>query len=60
MTRCFYQSGPIRTGYRIQRIAILKEIGTFEITEQRLVDQTRVVRTNDWLTEVENFDTHRW
>ena len=30
-------------------IAIWREIGIFEITEQRLVDQVRV-RTNEWLT----------
>ena len=34
-------------------IAIWREIVTFEITEQRFVDQARVVRTNEWLTEVE-------
>ena len=33
-------------------IAIWREIVTFEITEQRFVDQARVVRTNEWLTEV--------
>ena len=34
-------------------IAIWREIGTFEIKEQRLVDQARVFRINEWLTEVE-------
>ena len=34
-------------------IPIWREIGTFEITEQRLVDQARVIRTNEWLTEGE-------
>ena len=34
-------------------IAIWRDVGTFEITEQRLVDQARVIRTNEWLTEVE-------
>ena len=34
-------------------IAIWREIGTFEITEQRLADQVRVIRTNRWLTDVE-------
>ena len=34
-------------------IAIWREIRTFEITEQRLVDQARVVSTYEWLTEVE-------
>ena len=33
-------------------IAIWREIGTFEITEQRLADQARAIRTNEWLTEV--------
>ena len=33
--------------------AIWREIGTFEITEHRLVDQERVIRTNEWLTEME-------
>ena len=40
-------------------IAIWREIGTFEITEQRLVDQARVVRTNEWLTEVELEEVRR-
>ena len=34
-------------------IAIWREIRTFETTEQRLVDQARVVSTYKWLTEVE-------
>ena len=33
--------------------AIWRKIGSFEITEQRLVDQARVIRTNEWLLEVE-------
>ena len=53
--RCFYQSDPTRRGYRKQIIAIWREMGTFEITEQRLVDQARVVRTKE-----KNFDTQRW
>ena len=50
--RCFYQIGPTRRGYQKRMIAIWREIGTFEITEQRLVDQARVIRTREWLTEV--------
>ena len=34
-------------------IGIWRDIGTFEIAEQRLVDQTGVIRTNEWLSEVE-------
>ena len=33
-------------------IAVWREKGTFEITEQGLVDQARFIRTNGWLTEV--------
>ena len=51
--RCFYQSNTTRKGYRKRMIVIWREIGTFEITEERLVDLARVIRTNEWLTEVE-------
>ena len=40
-------------------IAIWRERGTSEITEQRLVDQVRVVRTNEWLIEVELEESRR-
>ena len=50
--RCFYQSDPIRGVYQKRIIAIRREIKNFEIAEQRLV-QARVIRTNEWLTEVE-------
>ena len=53
MMRCFYQSDPTRRGYQKRMIAVWREIGTFEITEQRLVYQARVIRINEWLTEVE-------
>ena len=32
---------------------ILREIGVFGVTEQRLVDQSRVIRRNGWLPEAE-------
>ena len=44
--RCFYRSDPTRKAYRKRMIAIWREIGTFEITEQRLVNQARVIRIN--------------
>ena len=60
---CFYQSDPTRRGYQKRMIAIWKEIVTFEIREQKLVDQERegerVIRTNKWLTEVELEDIRR-
>ena len=51
--RCFYQSDTTRRGYRKRMIAIWREVGTFEITEQRFVNQKRVIRANEWLTKVE-------
>ena len=45
--RCFYQSDLTRRGYRKRMIANWREKGTFEITEQRLADQAKVVRTNE-------------
>ena len=51
--RCFYQNDPTRRGYQKRMIAIWREIGTFEITEQRLANQVGVMSTNVWLTEVE-------
>ena len=47
--RCFHECHPTRRGYQKQMIAIWREIGTSEITEQRIVDQARVIRTNEWL-----------
>ena len=32
---------------------IWREIGVFDITEQTRADQTRVIRTNGWLSKVE-------
>ena len=32
---------------------IWDEIGVFPVTEQRLVDQARQLRTNQWLTDIE-------
>ena len=49
MIRCFYQSDATKRGYQKRMIATWKEIGTFAITEQRLVDQARVIRTDKWL-----------
>ena len=57
--RCFYQSDPNRRGYQKQMIAMRSEIGTFEITEPRLVDQARVIITNEWPTELESEEIWR-
>ena len=45
--RCFYQSDSTRRQYQKRMINIWREMGAFEITEQRLIDQVKVVRTNE-------------
>ena len=47
LMRYFQQGDPIRRGYRKRMITIWREIGTFEIIEQRLVDQVRVIRRKE-------------
>ena len=32
---------------------IWDEIGVFQVSEQRLADQARAIRTNEWLTNIE-------
>ena len=44
--RCFYRSEPTKRGYRKRMLSIWKELGVFEISEQRLADQARAIRTN--------------
>lgn len=56
---CFYQSNPTRIGYGKPMMKIWREIGLFKITELRLADQTRVVRTNDQLSEVKPDEIQR-
>ena len=48
----FYQSDPTTREYQKRMIAIWRDIEIFEITEPRLVDQVRVIRTNEWLTDL--------
>ena len=50
---CYIRSNPNRMGYRKRMAAIWRENGVFEVTEQRLSDQARAIRTNEWLTDVE-------
>ena len=51
--RCFYMSDPTKRGYRKRMLSIWNELGVFEVSEQRLADQTRAIRTNGWLSEIE-------
>ena len=53
VVRYFYQSDPTKRGYRKQMMKIWREIGVFDVTKQRLADQTGVIRTNGWLSKAE-------
>ena len=59
--RCFFQSEPMRRGYRKRMLAIWREIGVFDVTEQRLADQSRAIRTNDGYLKLNlRKSKHRW
>ena len=51
--RCFYKSEPNKRGYRKRMLEIWTDIGVFEVTEQRLADQSRAIRINGLLTGIE-------
>ena len=50
---CWVRSVPTKRGYRKRMKRLWDEKGVFEVSEQRLADQARAIRTNDWLTTVE-------
>ena len=56
---CFFRGKPFDDdgkstgGYRQRMMQEWKELGVFEITEQRLCDQARAVRKNGWLSNLE-------
>lgn len=56
---CYYMSCPVDKGgkpirgYRKRMHNAWKERGLMNITEQRLCDQARIIRKNEWLTAVE-------
>ena len=56
---CFYRSQPFDEegrpirGYRQRMFREWRERGMFESNEQRICDQARAIRKNDWLSELE-------
>ena len=56
---CFFRSKPFDNddksirGYRQRMIQEWKEHGVSEITKQRLCDETRAIRKNGWLSDLE-------
>ena len=50
---CFIRNKPENRGYRRRMISIWQDRGMFEISEQRLADQVKQIKHNQWLTKVE-------
>ena len=50
---CFYLSSPKRRGYRKRMHELWKRKGTFDITEQRLIDQKANIIKKEWLSGIE-------
>ena len=45
--KCYFMSVPSKRGYRRRMYGIWQDIGIFEITEQHLADQVRVIKSNE-------------
>ena len=50
---CYFESRPDVRGYRRRMHDIWRERGGFDISEQRLADQVRTIKRDDWFTEEE-------
>ena len=49
----FYKEQTREQGYRRRMMNIWQDRGMFEISEQRLADQVKQIKHNQWLTKVE-------
>ena len=48
--KCYFRSRPEARGYRKRMFNIWKETGGFDTSEQRLADQVRVIKKDNWFT----------
>ena len=51
--KCYFKSEPSKRGYRKRMLTYWRELGVFSVSEQRLADQARAIKTNEWLTDIE-------
>ena len=51
--KCYIKSNPGTRGYKKRVFAIWREVGEFEITEQRLADQAGASKINGWFSDIE-------
>ena len=56
---CWIRSDPTKIKYSQRIKKTWDEIGAFLVTEQKLADQARQIRTNKWLTDMEIEETKR-
>ena len=50
--KCFLMSKPTKRGYKRSMFDKWQDIDIFEIAKQRLADQVRVIKSNEWLSKV--------
>ena len=50
---CYYQSQPGEKGYRYRLPAFWGKKGFFQVGEQRLCDQVRMIQTKGWLSQLQ-------
>ena len=57
--KCYLKSNPKVRGYRKRKHKIWDERGIFELSEQKLVGQARVTKTNWWISKLELEELNR-
>ena len=50
---CYLLSEPKIRGYRKRMLSLWLQKGMFWVSDQRLVDQTKIICTNSWMNELE-------
>ena len=51
--KCYYMSDPDKRGYRKRMYGIWRTEGSFEATEQRIVDQVKNIQKKGWLSKLQ-------
>ena len=51
--KCYYMSDPDMRGYRKRMYNIWRTEGSFEATEQRIVDQVKNIQRKGWLSKLQ-------
>ena len=59
VTTCHYKCQPSVRGYRQRFHFFWKEKGLFEVGEQRLCDQVRMIQKKDWLSQMQSEEIRR-